>query len=48
MTGYGRTLDQRDFAGFAMLFMPGAECGMTRGARVIPGRLEAFRRIPKG
>jgi uncharacterized protein (TIGR02246 family) len=55
MIDYGRTLDQRDFAGFAMLFTQDAEYGgggnngMTKGAEAIARLLEdIFQKNPTG
>jgi uncharacterized protein (TIGR02246 family) len=55
MIGYGRTLDQRDFAGFAKLFTQDAEyggggnTGMTKGAEAIARLLEeVFQKNPTG
>jgi uncharacterized protein (TIGR02246 family) len=55
MIGYGRTLDQRDFAGFAKLFTQDAEYGgggsngMTKGSEAIARLLEdVFQKNPTG
>lgn len=55
LVDYGRTLDQRDFVGFSMLFAENAEYGSGAGTEVTKGRAaigklleDIFRKNPTG